>query len=364
MKILLLTDSFNYCCGRSRHISLLVRYLKSKGNDVFVIYGGGDAGRLLDSDEIPNLENQLFLHKNRTYLNYLRAISFIYKLQKKNHFDLIHAHHHYASSIAGIAAIITRTPLLMTIHGAVERRGKLSFYTGNYFIAVSNSTKEFAISNVPKIKNQIEVVYNGIEYNKKIIIDNNQFRNKLGIEKDSIIISMIGRIVEHKGHNILLSAISKLNENRNITCLIVGEGDYVAQIKKLSASYNFKILFIDSVPEPDPYFNFSDIIVVPSLCCEGLPISLLEAGKFSKPVIASNIEGIKEVIIHGVNGYLINPGDTEELKKYLKILLSDKDKRLELGLKLNQTISDMFSVETMVDKTLKIYNKMIKKKTG
>ena len=127
MKILILTDSFNHCCGRSRHVHLLAKYLQKAGHFIYVVYGGGDGYPLLKNDGIPSMEMKCLLHSNRSYRNFIKSIFQLYKLHKINKFDIIHAHHHYVSAAVRIITKMTRTPQVVTVHSSARRKGILPF---------------------------------------------------------------------------------------------------------------------------------------------------------------------------------------------------------------------------------------------
>ena len=364
MRILFLTDSFNYCCGRSRHISILAKNLKAAGHEGFVIFGGGDAADLLQMNGISYLELPGVLHKNRSYINYLRAVLFIYKFQKKNRFDIFHTHHHYISSISRLTSYLTGTPQVMTIHGAAKKNGLLPFYTGDHLITVSNSTKEYLLSINHKWKDRADTIFNGIDITSNNYVDIRRFKNNINISSEDYVISVVGRVDKQKGHEILFDAINNLNDNKKITCLVIGEGDYLEELQKKYHSTTKNICFIGRVKVTDAYFQISDIIAIPSLNQEGLPITLLEAGKFRKPVIASNIGGIPEVITNGKNGLLFSPGNVVELSESIGILLNDENKRKELGEELGRTVSKNFSSSSMLLNTINIYKKLIHSKVS
>ena len=88
-------------------------------------------------------------------------------------------------------------------------------------------------------------------------------------------------------------------------------------------------------------------LVVPSLS-EGLPRVILEAQALSKPVIASRVGGIPEIIKDGENGFLVNPGDADDLAEKLRILLSDKKLAIEMGKRGREIIQEKFSNEEYI----------------
>jgi len=103
----------------------------------------------------------------------------------------------------------------------------------------------------------------------------------------------------------------------------------------------------------------SDIVVRPSEM-EGLPINVIEAMLMAKPVIASNIAGVPEMIDHGVNGFLIQVGDVASLAQNAIEILSCNGKPSEIGNAAYITAMEKFSIDTCVDKTVALYNKAVK----
>jgi len=228
-------------------------------------------------------------------------------------------------------------------------------YSGDHFIAVSNATRKLVIEDDDKLRNRITTVNYGIDLESNDGIINTRIREKLGIPESAVIVSIIGRIIKHKGHEILLKAIESLKVDLNIICLIVGNGDLFQEIKTLSSNLSFRIIFTGLIENPKDYFSVSDIHIVPSLCCEGLPITLLEAGKHSKPVIASNIDGISNILQHKVNGMLVRPGNQEDISSAIRLLIDSKEMRKSLGGNLRKTIQELYSSKRMVTEMIDIY---------
>ncbi len=101
-----------------------------------------------------------------------------------------------------------------------------------------------------------------------------------------------------------------------------------------------------------------DVFVLPSLN-EGMGRVLVEAMALGKPIVASNIGGIPDLVIHGKNGFLVPPKNPKELAKYIQILLEDEKKREKMGL-AGKEMSLNFSAENMVEKIEKLYGELLK----
>ena len=360
LKILLLTDSFNHCCGRSRHVHLLAKSLKDQGHSVFVAFGSGDGAPMLEADRIPFADWSYLFHQNRSLLNFLHATLAIVQLQQKEQYDVFHAHHRYAAAAARCAAWLFRVPLVMSIHGNVKNKGILPAYTGDHFVAVSESVRSFAVSEDPSIAGEIVTIPNGISLSDELpnSPSKTSFRLQWGIPDNAVIVSMIGRIVEHKGHQLLLEALGQIKIEKPIVLVIVGEGSAEARIRSFAANVGVRTIFSGVVRESSPFFEFSDIIAIPSLGFEGLPITLLEAGKHSKAVIASDIAGMHDVIRDGHNGLTIQPGDIQALAIGLRRLIDDVALRQKLGEALHVLVGREFSVERMAGSFASLYKRV------
>ena len=104
------------------------------------------------------------------------------------------------------------------------------------------------------------------------------------------------------------------------------------------------------------------IVAFPSYYMEGLPKSLIEANAIGRPIITSNSVGCKDTVIDGYNGYLIAPKDIDALTEKLDLLLSSKELRQEMGRNARKYAEENFSIDSVIEKHLSIYNELISKK--
>lgn len=104
------------------------------------------------------------------------------------------------------------------------------------------------------------------------------------------------------------------------------------------------------------------IVAFPSYYMEGLPKSLIEANAIGRPIITSNSVGCKDTVIDGYNGYLIAPKDIDALTEKLDLLLSSKELRQEMGRNARKYAEENFSIDSVIEKHLSIYNELISNK--
>jgi len=216
--------------------------------------------------------------------------------------------------------------------------------------ALSNSWKRF-INNISKSKN-VYIVYNGASLKK--------FSKKIN-NKNLIFISFMGRLGKRKGVYDLLDAFEKLIPDFPSARLILGGDGEVNKVRKLVVKKKLKerinVLGWVSGEQKIKVFRESDIYVLPSYN-EGLPGSILEAMAAGVPIISTPVGGIPEAVIENRNGYLVNPGDVDDLSKKLKILCQNKKLREKMGKESRDIIKEKFEIKKIVLNLLNIYKKI------
>ncbi|MCM0647415.1 glycosyltransferase family 4 protein [Clostridium swellfunianum] len=266
----------------------------------------------------------------------------------------------YRKSLIVLICSVFRKQIVIHLHGAefdvfyhkesnASKRKYISYILNkaDCIIALSEEWKE-KISIYCNSK--VEVVYNSVDIPKANFYKNGS-RNLL----------FLGRIGKRKGVFDIIRALSEVKKlGYNFKLLVCGDGE-VEQLKNLTKEYNMQQDVIIhgwiSGDSKDELLKNIGINLLPSYN-EGMPMSVLEAMSYGIPTIASNVGGIPKIIEHGINGYVIEPGDIELLKKYIILLLGDQDLREELSRKSYNTVKGKFDIEVQLDKLLKIYKSL------
>jgi glycosyltransferase involved in cell wall biosynthesis len=140
---------------------------------------------------------------------------------------------------------------------------------------------------------------------------------------------------------------------------VAGDGDYLPGAKQLAKTLGIadKVIFPGFVRNEDTslFYNVSDVFIFPTLRLESFGIVLAEAMACGKPVIASNIGSIPNVIDHEINGILFPPGDFRELANQIKRLLNDRMHSKELSEKARLKATERFGLERMVERTIEVF---------
>ena len=147
----------------------------------------------------------------------------------------------------------------------------------------------------------------------------------------------VGRLEKEKGVQVLLEAMCKVREEiPSVRLLIAGDGSYRRQLEKMTNRLNLRdhvsfLGWLEGAELQDTYRR-AWVLVLPSIWAEGLGMVLVEAGLMGRPVIGSNLGGIRDIVQHGYNGLLVPPGDSKALAEALLTLLTDKDLAQRMGL--------------------------------
>lgn len=279
--------------------------------------------------------------------------------------DIIHVHSRRgADFFGGIAARLTSTPCVLSRRVDNPERnifGKIKYLFYDKVIAISSAIgRELEKQKVPKkniriIHSAVDAEFFDTHYDRKA------FDKEFSIDNHQIVIGVIAQLIPRKGHRYLLNALPDiLKKHANITVLFFGQG---AEQQALEAEVSNKSLcqhvrFEGFRPDLPQWIGCLDIVVHPA-DMEGLGVSLLQAGAARVPMIGTNAGGIPEIILNRQTGLLIEPGDVMGLHNALLELIEDPSLGRELGLNANNHIKHFFSINSMVQGNLDVYEELI-----
>jgi glycosyltransferase involved in cell wall biosynthesis len=287
---------------------------------------------------------------------------------------LVHAHGTRASSNTLWAAHSLGIPVIYTIHGwsfhddqgPLVRRMRIMgerYITSHsdFNIAVSASNRQSGLSQIPGLK--ATVISNGIDQQK--FSPAKKFKNireELKIPADAMLALFLARFTHHKQPLALIRAFRDAQAGLpSLHLLMVGDGDQRSEGIALAKDLGIgdKVTFQPFRQDVPDVLAAADIFVLPSLW-EGLPIGLLEAMAMGKAVVATRVDGTKEVIQHEVNGLLVEPGDLSALAAALVRLGKDAGLRDSLRCKALDTIQEQYNAGVMTRKIEAVYDSFVK----
>ena len=305
----------------------------------------------------------------------------ILKIVKKNNINIIHARSRAPAWSCYFVAKMARIKFITTFHGTYNFNNKVKkFYNSimlrsDYVIAISefiyNEIKtKYAYSkkNISVISRGIDIKYldpSKIDY-KKV----NNFLKDLNLENNSIKLVLPGRISGWKGHKIAIEAMTYLRDksSKDFVLLLVGPTDNLKLKNNLLQKINELKLenivkFIGPSKEMDLVYSTADIVLSCSTEPEAFGRIPVEAQAMGKVIIASNHGGHRETIINGLSGFLYPPLNPIELaNSIIKAISNEIYLDEQYKIKRRQIILDNFTDLNMCQKTLEVYNKVLRLK--
>ena len=291
-------------------------------------------------------------------------------LLKHERVDLIHAHEFAMNTYGALLSVLTGVPCVTTIHGknySSDKWHRRAAYRlvahRTKMIAVSDDIKSFLAAAVGVSARHIATIPNGIHIERYAATDaaKTKFRTELGLSRHQPVVGAIGRLEPVKGHTHLLTAAQRVCARYPETVFVLaGQGPLrdplEQQANALGIARNMRFLgYRDDVAT---VLAGLDVFVLPSLS-EGLPLSLLEAMAASKPIVASNVGGIPEVIRDGENGLLAAPATPTELADRILMLLADPSRAHFLAENARALVSARFGMTAMVGAYEDLYRQLL-----
>jgi len=171
---------------------------------------------------------------------------------------------------------------------------------------------------------------------------------------------MVASFSAKKDFKTFIKAAEEVLKRRDdISFLCVGDGLQREKLQKLHQ--NDAIIFLGKRDDVESLVNISDIGVLLSTDGEGISNSLLEFMALGKPVIASNNNGNKELVLHGKTGLILNSNDAKELADKLMNILSDEKKSKEMGANGEERVKNVFAIDRMVFEFKEVYKNVLDK---
>lgn len=287
--------------------------------------------------------------------------------------SVLHTHLFRGDIIGPPLGALLQIPVrLSTVHN-IEPRFRNSFFSKLYrcsyyfdhgIIAISNSVAR-ALQTFLRIPvSKIRTIYYGFEEDTRWIdrpIQN--LRSEFGFDESHFVIGNIGRIGEQKGQRYLIEALALLKADLpNAKLLIVGTPepdrtfDSLLSMVKTQGLEN-DVVFAGYQDDIRSIMNSIDVFALPSLW-EGFGLVLLEAMNMKKPIVASNVDAISEVIQGGVHGILIPPADAESLKNAILDISSSPELRRKMA-EAGPLRVQRFSPRQNLEETISLYNQFI-----
>ncbi|MFH1824886.1 MAG: glycosyltransferase family 4 protein [Candidatus Firestonebacteria bacterium] len=303
----------------------------------------------------------------------LKALLKIYKIVKKISPDIVHTHTSKSGFLGRIAARMAGCrKVVHTPHGHIfygyfgEFKTFIFVLLERIMAKVTDKIVVFSKSEIKdhlrlKIgkKKQFIVIPNGININKfeKVKINVNLKKKELGINMNDKVIGVIGRLSVVKGHIYFLKAMRDvIKAIRYVKVIVAGSGELEKELKQNANDLNLQdnVLFIGNRNDVPEILKICDLVVLPSLN-EGFGLAIAEAGAAGKPVVATRVGGIPEIIKENETGLLVNPKNVVNLSRKIIYCLKNPAMANKMGFAGRKHIKDNFTTKIMIKRYRNLY---------
>ncbi len=373
--------------GPALHVAYLSAGLAERGYDTTLVAGSLALGEESMAGVAAELGVPIVtvpeLHREISPLRDLRAVYHLAQLIRELRPQILHTHTAKAGAIGRLAALLAgsaRPPIIVhTFHGHVLRgyfdplRSSLFRLLERWLarrttalVAVSPEVRDDLVALGIAPRERFTVVRLGIELDKRVgAVDGDtqgrETRRLLGITPDRFVVGWIGRMTGVKRTDDVLLAVRLLREHGvDAVLCMVGDGPDRDALERRAHELGIvrDSLFLGYQDEVAPYYAAFDALILPS-ANEGTPVSAIEALAGGRPVVATRVGGVPDVVRDGVDGFLVEPGDVDAMADRLARLASDPKLRHRMGEAGRASVHERYSVERLLDDVDRLYRTLL-----
>jgi len=292
----------------------------------------------------------------------------------EGHFDLVHTHGVRANLLGRLAARqAEKRKVITTVHSLLEKDypGVVSRLANSWaerstrgwtdhFIAVSQGLRDRLIDGgIPA--NEVTVIYNGVSLEEiRPSSEPGAVRQTMGFLPETPLVGIVARLHEVKGHSHFLEAARSILQQRpGVRFLVVGAGPYRPVLEKMAADFGIKDQVVFTGFRDDVYSLMADLdLLVISSLWEGFGLTAIEAMALGVPVVATEVGGLPEVVLHGETGLLAPPANPAALARNILWMLDHPGEASSMAEKGGQIVREKFTSTVMARRTEELYRRV------
>lgn len=378
MKIVQVAPYFHpHIGGVESHVLDLSRALVNRGNEVTVV-----TSNLGDSKEREVIDDiKIIRIKPIKILFSTPIMPRIKKVLMEEEMEVIHSHLPPPLSAYYAAKVCKKKkmPFVITYHCDLDILGLLgSMVTGiyrrtfgAYTVKHANkiivTTRSYAATSRAVWRYDPIVIPNAVDittFNPNV--SGREIKKKLGLSNEKVIL-FVGRLVRHKGAEYLIESAKYLEGE--VKYIIVGKGDFEGFYKRRARELNVEenVIFVGNVPynQLSSYYAACDIFVLPSVARpEAFGIVALEAMASGKPVIISDIPGVRELITQAHEGLLAEPMNAKDIAQKIQMLIDDESLRKQMGINGRKKTEECFKMSKIAKQIEDVYKEVLQSSTS
>ncbi|MCH7974343.1 MAG: glycosyltransferase family 4 protein [Bacteroidetes bacterium] len=343
----------------SSYVYKYLRYFGSrKDYNLYFITNGGDALSRLDKLKDVQITLCKFSTGIRNVFYSINFYKFLIKYCINNNIDIIHSHHRFPEYVAYLVSLKINVKTVTSALSFVSGYKKLSFKSDK-IISCSNSVSNMLINYFKVSDSKIFTTYHCVEEFDQINSTGiNRIRRELNIGNEIKVILYVGRINKVKGYDILINSYLKnFSYTNNIKLILIGGIEEKSFSNKINRYYK-GIIHLSPSSKYYHYYELADVVISPSRK-DPFPLVMLETGIMKKPFIGSRTGGISEFIDDGVNGFLFEPGNADDLADKIKFVINNPEKAKSAAEELHKKVKKYCNCEDYFARLKGIYEELL-----
>lgn len=370
--------------GPAIHVSSLAAGLEPRGYETTLVAGSLARGEdsmafLAERLDIP-VRTIPELQREVSPIDDARSVRRMREIIRELRPHILHTHTAKAGAIARAAALVSgaaRPPILVhTFHGHVlkgyfdpvrtaffkEVERSLARVT-DALVAVSPEVRDELVAAGIAPREKFSVIRLGIPLEERLgdATAGLDYRRLYGISESAFVVGWVGRMTDVKDTDAVLEIVGAARD-RGLEAVLVMVGDGPDRVRLEQLAHDIGIarstFFVGYQPEVAGYYRLFDAFLLPSVN-EGTPVSAIEALASGTPVVATRVGGVPDVVRDGEDGFLFEPGDTDDAAERLALLASDATLRSALGASGRERVLRRYSVSRLVEDVDRLYRSLL-----
>ena len=296
-------------------------------------------------------------------LNYLRLVREGLRIVRAHDIQLLHSNSAAPNQWLVPVARQARRPLLVHLHAPYGQRERftLGLHQASLAVGVSQGCVEGLVAE-GMAPERVRVIYNGVDTTLLASGDERGLRARLGIGPDEIVLTRVGSLIHRKGVDLMLQAFAELlGIHPRCHLLVVGEGPDRQELQALAGRLGIdrRVHFTGLVPSAGAVLRDATDLAVSPARSEGFGLTVIEAGAFGLPVVATDTPGMREILTNEENGLIVPVENVPALVAALARLVSDPATRRRFGQALRETVERRFSIQRYVREFEETYAELL-----